>query len=266
MSNRSTAAMEEGVRHSSNFLLFLSGDPELGAAGASPTKTEEGGPSNPEQGQPQPEQAPFLSSDPSVLGHQPQPNHKRRRICAIMGAVNVLVAITFFIGLWLTHLNTTVAVSPNASWSFSYGTQPTDGVCNAREYLASEHDGLCHSCNDCTPGQECSRTGCYDCSAGQFDPDHDVLTPCADCPEGLTSGTEASTTCTKDVWGILELLFGVLGGLGFAPLSLECYQMVCASRNTNEQQNEDVEALPVTRTRQEPGRRGQPYSQLASNV
>jgi hypothetical protein len=41
MSNRSTAAMEEGVRHSSNFLLFLSGDPELGAAGASPTKTEE---------------------------------------------------------------------------------------------------------------------------------------------------------------------------------------------------------------------------------
>ena len=44
MSNRSTAAMEEGVRHSSNFLLFLSGDPELGAAGASPTKTEEGVP------------------------------------------------------------------------------------------------------------------------------------------------------------------------------------------------------------------------------
>eukprot|EP01048_Picozoa_sp_COSAG05_P011909 COSAG05_NODE_1157_length_5683_cov_2.960064_1_plen_44_part_10 len=29
MDNRSTAAMEEGVMHSDNFLLFLSGDPAL---------------------------------------------------------------------------------------------------------------------------------------------------------------------------------------------------------------------------------------------
>ena len=32
MSNRSTAAMEEGVRHSANFLLFLSGDPDISTA------------------------------------------------------------------------------------------------------------------------------------------------------------------------------------------------------------------------------------------
>ena len=42
MSNRSTAAMEEGVRHSANFLLFLSGDPQMLAASA-----EEGVPPQP---------------------------------------------------------------------------------------------------------------------------------------------------------------------------------------------------------------------------
>ena len=57
MSNRSTVAMEEGVQHSSNFLLFLSGDPELGAAGASPTKTEEGVPPD-TAAQPEPAAAP----------------------------------------------------------------------------------------------------------------------------------------------------------------------------------------------------------------
>ena len=29
MTNRSTAAMEEGVKHSAHFVLFLSGDPEI---------------------------------------------------------------------------------------------------------------------------------------------------------------------------------------------------------------------------------------------
>jgi hypothetical protein len=44
MSNRSTAAMEEGVRHSANFLLFLSGDPDISTGLANATKAEEGVP------------------------------------------------------------------------------------------------------------------------------------------------------------------------------------------------------------------------------
>ena len=44
MDNRSTAAMEEGVRHSANFLLFLSGDPDISTGLANATKAEEGVP------------------------------------------------------------------------------------------------------------------------------------------------------------------------------------------------------------------------------
>ena len=44
MSNRSTAAMEEGVRYSANFLLFLSGDPDIGTGSSNAAKVEEGVP------------------------------------------------------------------------------------------------------------------------------------------------------------------------------------------------------------------------------
>ena len=45
MANRSTAAMEEGVKHSAHFLIFLSGDPDLSLALAPPP---EGVPPEPE--------------------------------------------------------------------------------------------------------------------------------------------------------------------------------------------------------------------------
>ena len=32
--------------------------------------------------------------------------------------------------------------------------------------------------DDCVFGQLCGRVGCFNCGAGTYDPDHDVLTPC----------------------------------------------------------------------------------------
>ena len=76
----------------------------------------------------------------------------------------------------------------------------------------------------------CTRTGCFNCGAGMHDPDHDVLTECVDCPDGLTSGPEASTGCTEppaDIWATLEWLIGLFTAMGFTPLTVECYEFCC---------------------------------------
>ena len=60
MANRSTAAMEEGVKHSAHFLIFLSGDPDLSALAPA-----EGVPPEP---QPEPVQEPEPQSPvPTVM-------------------------------------------------------------------------------------------------------------------------------------------------------------------------------------------------------
>jgi hypothetical protein len=41
MPNRSTAAMEEGVKQSAHFLLFLSGDPEIVSTTKSTSKSSD---------------------------------------------------------------------------------------------------------------------------------------------------------------------------------------------------------------------------------
>ncbi len=63
MANRSTAAMEEGVKHSAHFLLFLSGDPPIA------TPAPASGPSSPVAGsepepEPEPEPDQLLASAP----------------------------------------------------------------------------------------------------------------------------------------------------------------------------------------------------------
>ena len=62
MANRSTAAMEEGVKHSAHFLIFLSGDPDLSALAPA-----EGVPPEP---QPEPVHEPPTPPTPST----PDPN------------------------------------------------------------------------------------------------------------------------------------------------------------------------------------------------
>lgn len=64
------------------------------------------------------------------------------------------------------------------------------------------------------------------------DHDHDVLTECVDCPDGLTSGPEASTECTlppADRWELetLQVLIGLFTAMGFAPFTAECYELCC---------------------------------------
>jgi hypothetical protein len=87
--------------------------------------------------------------------------------------------------------------------------------------------------DDCVVGQFCGRVGCFNCGAGTYDPDHDVLTPCADCPGALTSGPEASTECTTDpddIWATLEWWIGILTGLGFTPFAPDFWDW-CSSRD-----------------------------------
>ena len=72
----------------------------------------------------------------------------------------------------------------------SNGTAPP---CADDEYLM---DSLCHTCEDCVPGQSCSQhgavRGCHDCPTGMHDDDFDVMTKCVDCPDGWTSAPQAT--------------------------------------------------------------------------
>ena len=104
----------------------------------------------------------------------------------------------------------------------SNGTAPP---CRDDEYLAKRSDNLCHPCDDCVPGQMCTRSGayagCHDCAEGLYDNDYEVMTACVDCPEGLTSHLGA-TSCEKDIWDIVSILGGILGrsvGSAACPLS-----------------------------------------------
>ena len=98
----------------------------------------------------------------------------------------------------------------------SNGTAPP---CSDDEYLAKRVDNLCHTCDDCVPGQMCTRegayAGCHDCPEGLYDHDYEPLTACADCPDGMTS-LLGQTTCEeprKDIWDIISIL-GEIGGGG----------------------------------------------------
>jgi len=155
----------------------------------------------------------------------------------------------------------------------SEGTEPTQGICPERQYLAADHDGLCHSCSDCRAGQMCTRVGCFNCGAGTYDPDHDVLTPCVECPSGLTSGPEASTECAEEVdfWTHLEWLIGLFSALGFAPLSVECFEWCAGDKGDDDEDEEDEEesdverpARPVARSTRAAGG-GQAYTELATD-
>ena len=93
-------------------------------------------------------------------------------------------------------------------------TNGTAPPCSASEYLL---DGVCHTCDDCVPGQMCSvhsaLPGCHDCPVGMHDDDFNAMTKCIDCPPGETSAPQ-STGCEEmdDVWDTLVGRFsGVLG-------------------------------------------------------
>ena len=94
----------------------------------------------------------------------------------------------------------------------SNGTAPP---CSDDEYLAKRVDNLCHTCDDCAPGQMCTRegayAGCHDCPEGLYDHDYEPLTACADCPDGLTS-SHGSVECTKGIWDIISILSEIGGG------------------------------------------------------
>ena len=82
---------------------------------------------------------------------------------------------------------------------------------------------LCHPCDDCVPGQMCTRSGayagCHDCPEGLYDNDYEVMTACVDCPEGLTSHLGA-TSCEKDTIDALSSIIGLLGAIGGIGLSV----------------------------------------------
>ena len=102
----------------------------------------------------------------------------------------------------------------------SNGTAPP---CRDDEYLAKRLDNLCHPCDDCVPGQMCTRSGayagCHDCAEGLYDNDYEVMTACVDCPEGLTSHLGA-TSCEKDTIDALSSIIGLLGAIGGIGLSV----------------------------------------------
>jgi len=95
--------------------------------------------------------------------------------------------------------------------------------CRDDEYLAKRLDNLCHPCDDCVPGQMCTRSGayagCHDCAEGLYDNDYEVMTACVDCPEGLTSHLGA-TSCEKDTIDALSSIIGLLGAIGGIGLSV----------------------------------------------
>ena len=79
MANRSTAAMEEGVKHSAHFLLFLSGDPELLAATPTPVAAATAGTAIADGND--------ASNVPTSLRRQLSRRQKMSRGCLVVGAV-----------------------------------------------------------------------------------------------------------------------------------------------------------------------------------
>jgi len=259
MSNRSTAAMEEGVKHSAHFLLFLSGDPELEPRLDAMAEHE--------------------SEMNNIEVHNKKPVGCCRccRHLQTLGKICIAVAVTLFVaGVVYEHFKDPVVPNP-AKWNVSSeALEPQQGACPAQHYLAVDHDGKCHSClDDCVAGQFCGRVGCFTCGAGTYDPDHNVLTPCVDCPGALTSGPEASTECTEnpdDIWASLEWWVGILTALGCTPFAPDFWEWCSGGEsNGNEEMTEaaatpaDVEnAVAVGRTRRLAGS-GTAYTELQSH-
>ena len=135
----------------------------------------------------------------------------------------MLVRIGLAVALLVYDLVAIHAPADHVAPVMSNGTAPP---CRDDEYLATRSDNLCHPCDDCVPGQMCTRSGayagCHDCAEGLYDNDYEVMTACVDCPEGLTSHLGA-TSCEKDIWDIVSILGGIGGGGAVCAVALWCY-------------------------------------------
>ena len=144
-----------------------------------------------------------------------------------MRIVCVLARIGLAVALLVYDMVVVHAPVNHVAPVMSNGTAPP---CRDDEYLAKRSDNLCHPCDDCVPGQMCTRSGayagCHDCAEGLYDNDYEVMTACVDCPEGLTSHLGA-TSCEKDIWDIVSILGGILGAIGgigcLFPIAMWCY-------------------------------------------
>jgi hypothetical protein len=142
------------------------------------------------------------------------PERKRRRAglsAALIGLAVLLLVIAMVVRSEETPPSRREVVITN-------GTAPP---CADDEYLL---DHLCHTCEDCVPGQMCSvhgaLPGCHDCPVGRYDDDFNEMTKCIDCLSGETSAPQ-STGCEEadDVWdnlvgrlsGLLEVVATILG-------------------------------------------------------